>query len=153
MKAKDFVIGKWLNTNDPSPLESSEGCFTFIHFFQMLCPGCVYHGIPLTQKIYEKYQSETFKVLAIHSVFEHHDVMSEEALKVFITEWRLPFPVGIDKHADENWMPQTMKNFNLQGTPSTLILDQENEIKQLHFGILDEEKLYIFLDNLIRRKL
>lgn len=142
-------ISKWLNTNDKKQIDINDGSIKFIHFFQMLCPGCVYYGIPQTIDVFHDYKN--IKVFAVHSVFENHSVMTEEALEVFIKEWKFPFPVGIDRHEDGNWMPETMKKLNLQGTPSTVILDENNKILLKHFGHFETNRLKIFLDNLSRR--
>lgn len=149
MKAKEFDILKWLTPEGSSPFDLNDGAIKFIHFFQMLCPGCVYYGIPETIKVYNRYQSDKLKVYGIHSVFEHHHVMTEEALRVFLEEWKIPFPVGIDRHVNGDWMPQTMRNFHLQGTPSTLIIDGEQNIRLLRFGHFGEEELFNILDSLL----
>lgn len=152
MKAKDMNIEKWLNTTENFKLDLQDGSIKFIHFFQMLCPGCVYYGIPQTTEVFNKYQSEKFKVMAVHSVFENHEVMSEAALKVFIHEWRLPFPVGIDKRLDGEWMPETMKTYQMQGTPTTVVIDGKGEVRLAHFGHFEQDQLEAFLNRLIEEQ-
>lgn len=149
MKAKEMQIEKWLNVSENFSLNLADGKIKYIHFFQMLCTGCVYYGIPQTQKIFEVYESEKFEVLAVHSVFENHEAMNENALKVFIKEWKLAMPVGIDKHLPGEWMPSTMKAYHLQGTPSTIVIDGNGELRLNVFGHMDMDRLCHFLNQLI----
>ena len=149
MKAKEVIVEKWINTTENFSLNLADGKIKYIHFFQMLCTGCVYYGIPQTVAIYEKYNSEKFQVLAIHSVFEHHEAMNENALRVFIHEWKLKMPIGIDKLLPGEWMPVTMKTHGLQGTPTTIVIDGHGELLLNTFGHLDTNRLCEFLDKLI----
>lgn len=144
-EAKEIVISQWLNTRKDFRFDQHGKGIKFIHFFQMLCPGCVYYGVPQTVEVFRQFQSEGFQVYGVHSVFEHQDVMTPEALQVFIDEWKIPFPVGIDRHEPGQWMPQTMKNFQLQGTPSTVIIDGQNRLLMSHFGHFDMEHLTQFI--------
>ncbi len=65
----------------------------------MLCPGCVAHGLPQVARIHRLVPTDSLAVIGMHTVFEHHEVMGPEALQVFIDEYRVPFPVGIDQAA------------------------------------------------------
>ena len=153
MKAKSLIIDKWLNASEDFSLNVvGDDCIKIIHVFQMLCPGCVYRGIPQTHELYNKFNSEDVKVVGLHSVFENHEAMPPHALEVFISEWRLPFPVGIDKQADGEWMPETMKAYQLQGTPSLIIIDHIGEVKLIHFGHVDQGKVEAFIYELINKK-
>ena len=152
MKAKELIIEKWINTEKEFSLSLADGTIKFIHVFQMLCPGCVYYGIPQTIEVFNKFNGPNFKVMAVHSVFENHEVMSEAALDVFIKEWHLPFPVGIDKRLSDQWMPETMKSYQLQGTPSTIVIDGKGQVRLNHFGHFDESALNKFLEKLIKEQ-
>ena len=152
MKAKELMIEKWINANQDFKLELADGKIKYIHVFQMLCPGCVYYGIPQMIDIHERYQSENFKVYGMHSVFENHHVMNEEALRVFVKEWRLKMPIAIDKLLPGEWMPVTMRSYGLQGTPTTLVIDGKGELRMNFFGHMEGTKLYAFLDKLIKEQ-
>ena len=149
MKAKDLIIEKWLNSPEDFKLELADGKIKYIHVFQMLCPGCVYHGVPQTIEVFDKYNSENFQVLGLHSVFENHEVMNEAALKVFIKEWRLQMPIAIDKLLPGEWMPATMRSYGLQGTPTTLIIDGNGELRLSYFGHMETKSLHAFIEKLI----
>ena len=145
MKALPLTVQEWLNSPEGYNLDVKAPRVKVIHAFQMLCPGCVYHGIPQTIELYERLKDHNVDVVGLHTVFENHHAMGPESLKVFIKEFRLPFPVGIDQHVDGKWMPETMKAYDLQGTPSTIVIDQQGEIRVKHFGIIDTEQLINFV--------
>jgi hypothetical protein len=44
--APEWSISSWINTPAPISLASLRGRVVVVHAFQMLCPGCVSHGIP-----------------------------------------------------------------------------------------------------------
>ena len=152
MKAKKIIVKKWLNCEEQFSVEIGKGKIVILHAFQMLCPGCVYHGIPQTIELFNKFNGKEVTVIGLHSVFENHDVMKEDALKVFIKEWRLPFPVGIDKHIDQNWMPETMKAYHFQGTPTTVIIDQSGELKLHQFGLVEQVFVEKLINDLLLKK-
>ncbi len=78
MKAPELIVEKWLNTEKALTLASLKGKVVAIHAFQMLCPGCVLHGVPQAQKLFEMFSEEHVAVLGLHTVFEHHEAMQEK---------------------------------------------------------------------------
>src|SRR3546814_10817139 len=63
-QAPAWVASQWLNTQQDISLDSLRGSVVVLHAFQMLCPGCVSHGIPQAK--------------AIHAAFPPDKVRSEE---------------------------------------------------------------------------
>jgi hypothetical protein len=41
----------WLNADAPIALDGLRGRVVLLHAFQMLCPGCVLHGVPQAQRV------------------------------------------------------------------------------------------------------
>jgi hypothetical protein len=109
-----------------------------LHAFQMLCPGCVQHGVPQATKIHNAFDRKDLVVLGLHTVFEHHAVMGPGALKVFMHEYRIPFPVGVDVALAGSDIPQTMQTYNLRGTPSLIVIDRRGYVRLNHFGQVDD---------------
>jgi len=149
ISAPELEVADWLNTSAPLTLSELRGKIVVIHAFQMLCPGCVQHGLPQTTSIYEFYHNETVQVIGLHSVFEHHDVMTKEALTAFVHEYRLRFPIAIDKPSEIGVIPVTMKNYQLQGTPSLIIIDQQGKIRLNYFGRLSDMQVGNFIGKLM----
>jgi len=119
-----------------------------LHAFQMLCPGCVAHGIPQALRVYQSFPADEVMVIGLHTVFEHHDVMNAEALRVFLSEYRIPFPVGIDQAATDGPVPLTMRAYGLRGTPSFVLIDPDGCIRLQHFGQIDDLLLGVAIGRL-----
>lgn len=136
--APPWSISQWMNASEPITLESLRGSVVVLHAFQMLCPGCVAHGIPQAKSIYQAFPADRVKVIGLHTVFEHHDVMGPLALKAFVHEYRLGFPIGIDQASEKGPIPQTMQAYNMQGTPTLVLIDKTGRIRLHHFGQIDD---------------
>ena len=134
IKAPTLETAGWLNTPQPMMLESQLGKVVVLHAFQMLCPGCVTHGLPQAAAIHELYGRDEVQVIGLHTVFEHHSVMTFDALKAFVHEYRLRFPIAMDKPSGTAAIPVTMQKLNLQGTPSLVLIDKQGYIRAHHFG-------------------
>ena len=93
----ELAVTKWLNTKEPVTLSALKGRVVVLLAFQMLCPSCVEKALPQARKLSQRFNPEQVAVIALHTVFEHHDVMTEKALAVFQNEYKWPFPIGIDK--------------------------------------------------------
>ena len=132
--APPLRVTRWLNSADPISLAALRGRVVLLHAFQMLCPACVSHGLPQALKARELFRETDLAVIGLHTVFEHHAVMNEAALQVFIAEYRLTFPIGIDEPAHTGSIPLTMQAYRLQGTPSLVLIDGQGMIRHQHFG-------------------
>lgn len=135
--APSLVVDQWVNTDQPIDLGSLLGKVVVIEAFQMLCPGCVAHGIPQAHRI-DKYFPETdVEVLGLHAVFEHHAAMTPVALAAFVSEYRVSFPVGIDRPTDTG-IPETMRAYELQGTPTLIVIDRQGRLRHRWFGAISD---------------
>ena len=108
-----------------------------IEAFQMLCPGCVSHGIPQAQRIQRTFGDDV-TVLGLHCVFEHHDAMTPVSLEAFLYEYRITFPVGVDAYETGADLPITMARYQLRGTPSLIAVDRAGRIRVHAFGQVDD---------------
>jgi len=152
-KISKFRVSGWINAPDSFSINQTQGRIVAVHAFQMLCPGCVLHGIPQAQKIHSLFNENVVQVIGLHSVFEHHAAMQEVSLKAFLSEFRVEFPVAIDQPDSTNRIPMTMNLFNLQGTPSWLIFDPEGNLVFHYFGILDDMYIGSEITKLIKQHL
>lgn len=140
MIAAELAVSQWFNTDQDITLASLNGQVVVIEAFQMLCPGCVLHGLPLAQKVERTFASEAVSVLGLHTVFEHHAAMTPVSLAAFLHEYRITFPVGVDS-AGAGPVPKTMETFGLRGTPSMLVIDKAGVLRGHHFGEVNEMQL------------
>ena len=133
----ELAVTRWLNTEAPVTLKALKGRVVALMAFQMLCPGCVDKGLPLLRKLSQRFNPDQVAVIALHSVFENHEVMTEKALEVFQKEYKWRFPIGIDKPNGTN-PPQTFATYQMQGTPSLLVFDRAGRLRRHYFGHPDE---------------
>ncbi|MEY6431866.1 redoxin domain-containing protein [Thioalkalicoccus limnaeus] len=137
--AHEWQTTTWFNTPEPLDLERLRGQVVVLHAFQMLCPGCVAHGIPQAQRVAEIFKGAPLTVVGLHTVFEHHEAMGLESLRAFLHEYRVRFPVGVDAPGqDGDPMPRTMRAYAMQGTPTTLLIDAQGRLRRQVFGVHDD---------------
>ena len=147
--APELMVSEWVNAEASVSLAALRGKVVVLHAFQMLCPGCVSHGIPQAIAIHQSFSRSDVIVLGMHTVFEHHAVMGPEALKVFMHEYRIPFPVGVDRAQDGSDIPCTMQAYNLRGTPSLIVIDRQGVVQLNHFGRAEDLGLGALIGQLI----
>ncbi len=141
-------VAGWVNS-PPIDLADLRGRVVLIEAFQMLCPGCVSHGLPQAQRVHRAFDREQVVVLGLHCVFEHHDVMGPAALAAFVSEYRITFPVAIDRPVEGRSLPATMAALGLQGTPTTLLVDRAGRLRHSILGSLDDLSLGAHLGRLL----
>jgi len=131
---------QWFNS---APLEVGDlaGRPVALYAFQMLCPGCVSHALPQALRVRESFAVGQLAVIGLHTVFEHHDANSPEALGAFLKEYRIGFPVGLDSPGPERRIPQTMTAYNMQGTPTLVLIDARGRFRRRFFGHLPDLRL------------
>jgi hypothetical protein len=147
----EWQVSTWLNTESPLTLEALRGRVVLVHAFQMLCPGCVGHGLPQTERVRRTFAASELAVVGLHTVFEHHDVMTVPALRAFVHEYRWSFPIGVDMPDGNGGLPLTMTRYGLRGTPTCIVLDHDGRVCLHHFGQIDDLALGALLGRLIRR--
>lgn len=138
MTAPQLAVSTWFNTPEPLNLDRLSGRVVFLHAFQMLCPACVTHGLPQAQRVQSVFRETDLQVIGLHSVFEHHTVMTPDALKAFIHEYRLTFPIAVDQPSDDGPIPKTMERYGMRGTPTAIIIGRDGNVEYHRFGIEDD---------------
>jgi hypothetical protein len=137
--APALQTSRWFNAEEDLALDDLRGRVVALIAFQMLCPGCVTRSIPLAQRLEQLFEQRAFVVVGLHTVFEHHHVMTPAALEVFLAEYGIRFPVGVDMPdptgADT---PLTMQAYRMRGTPTLVLIDAEGRRRAQHFGAHDE---------------
>ncbi len=146
-----WSVSQWFNTTAALRLEDLKGRVVVVSAFQMLCPGCVAHSIPQLKKLHELSRHLPLTVIGLHTVFEHHAAMQPHALEVFIHEYRLTFPIGVDAASQGSEpIPQTMRAWQLRGTPSTLVFGPDGALRLHEFGAIDDLTLGTVIGQLLQ---
>lgn len=138
--APPWATSEWFNTDGALSLERLRGSVVVLHAFQMLCPGCVQHGLPQAQRVHESFAASGVVVVGLHTVFEHHAAMTPVSLQAFLHEYRIRFPIGVDapSAAAGNPIPVTMQAYGMQGTPSLVLIDRNGHLRQHAFGAVPD---------------
>ena len=148
LPAPEINAAEWLNTASSLTLAGLRGRVVVIEAFQMLCPGCVQHGIPQAQRIAAGFRAEDVQVIGLHTVFEHHAVQgTREALEVFVHEFRVGFPVAIDRQ--EGRLPATMAAYGMQGTPTLVLIDRMGRRRAQYLGAVSDLEVGAVLGKLL----
>lgn len=125
---------QWFNTREPCSVGALRGRVIVLEAFQMLCPGCVSHGLPQAQRVQATFSAAPVSVIGLHTVFEHHAAMSPVSLQAFLHEYRIGFPVGVDQASATGPVPLTMQAYRLRGTPTLTLIDARGVVRHQHFG-------------------
>jgi thiol-disulfide isomerase/thioredoxin len=145
-------VAQWFNTDSDITLDALRGRVVLLHAFQMLCPGCVAQGLPQAMKVQQLFPASEVVVLGLHTVFEHHAAMGADALEVFLHEYRISFPVGVDSPVRGHPVPATMQAYALRGTPSLVVIDHKGVVRLNHLGHLDDLQLGALLGTLVSQR-
>lgn len=146
--APELATSEWFNSSDDITLDSLRGEVVVLETFQMLCPGCVAFGLPQAQRVQQTFGRD-LTVLGLHTVFEHHSAMTPVSLEAFLHEYRITFPVGVDEHEPGFETPTTMRRYQLQGTPSLIVIDRGGFVRASIFGQHDDLSLGALLGRLL----
>ena len=147
--APELQVGQWFNQDQALTLADLRGKVVVLHAFQMLCPGCVSHGVPQAERVHRFFPRNTVQVLGLHTVFEHHAVMTPPALAVFLHEYRVTHPVAVDLPVAGQVIPATMQVYNMQGTPTLIVIDREGRLVLQEFGVVEDLRLGALIGQLL----
>jgi|SRR5690606_17341654 len=147
--APPWQVSRWFNTDAPVDLSSLRGRVVVLEAFQMLCPGCVSHGLPQAARVHATFPAERVAVVGLHTVFEHHAAMTPVALEAFLHEYRIGFPVGVDMPSEEGPIPRTMRAYAMQGTPTLVLIDARGRLRAQHFGQVSDLALGAHIAGLV----
>ena len=148
--APELQVAQWLNSDAPLTLAQLRGKVVVLHAFQMLCPGCVSHAVPQAERLHRMLPREQAVVVGLHTVFEHHEAMTVDALRVFLAEFRIRFPVGVDAPGpDGDPLPRTMRAYGMQGTPTLVLIGRDGRVRAQEFGRVDDLGLGLTLGQLL----
>lgn len=148
MLSSILQTSEWLNVGAPLTASDWRGKVVVLNAFQMFCPGCARYSLPQMERVYATFPRSQVVVIGLHTVFEHHSVMTSEALRVYIKENKIRMPIAIDTPSSSG-VPRTMQALQLRGTPSTLLFDTEERLQFHHFGVVEDLMLGVRIATLL----
>lgn len=146
--APPLRVDRWVR-GEPTTLAELRGRVVVLEAFQMLCPACVTHSLPQAKRIRQAFRSEDLAVIGIHTVFEHHEVTGPDALRVFLDEFQYRFPVAVASHEPGQAIPPTMRDYDMAGTPTTILIDRAGRVRHRFFGAVDDLRMGAHLGRLV----
>ncbi len=101
------------------------GSVVLVEVFQVNCPGCFLYALPKAIQLHEHYRDKGLKIIGLATAFEDYDKNTLENLQRLVEsgevigetlkalthqgmltdgklDWRLPFPVGMDRVQPES---------------------------------------------------
>jgi hypothetical protein len=148
-RAPPLEVCAWTNTL-PLTLEALRGKVVMLHVFQLHCRACVELATPQAQRVHERFASSGVIVLGLHSVFERHDEAGPAELDRYVGNERLTFPIAIDTPDGNGGIPLTMKAYQLDGTPSVVLIDRAGRLRMKRLGHLPDLELGAALGRLLQ---
>jgi hypothetical protein len=82
-------------------------------------------------------------------LLEQDSAMPPVSLEAFLHEYRITFPMGVDEHQPGIDTPVTMRRYQLQGTPSLIMIDRAGFVRASAFGQHDDLALGALLGRLL----
>jgi peroxiredoxin len=150
-----LLIGLWLVLGNPDQapqasfttiegkqiaLSDLKGHAVLVNFWATSCPGCIIEMPKLVQS-YKQYQAKGFEVIAVAMAYDPPNHVVNYAKKN-----GLPFPVAFDTDG------ALATAFDVQVTPTSIIIDQHGKIVQRIIGEIDFTTLHALLDEKLGRK-
>lgn len=137
-KAPELRVAEWINVDHPVTIKENvrQKKITVMYAFQLLCPGCVAHALPQARNVHDLFAGTDIMVIGLHTLFEHQDAVTPLTLKAFLHENQIIFPVGIDTPSGNvsDPIPQTMRAYQMQGTPTLTLIDRQGLVRKQIFG-------------------
>lgn len=135
--APEWQIEEWLNGE-----AALRGRVIALYAFQIGCLGCTRYALPQAQLMAERFPDVA--IVGLHTVFENHHAQNAAALRQYLDEHAIRFPVGIDRDG------LTLQRYGMQGTPTTILIDHEGRRRLQRWGPVDDDEIAAALQALLR---
>jgi peroxiredoxin len=117
--APDFTLKS--NTNVNMRLGEMRGEVIMLNFWATWCGPCR-QEMPELEKLYNKFKSAGFRVLAINVDTETKNT------KNFLSSLNISYPVLFDNQKSVS------RQYNIEAMPSSVIIDRDGKIRYIHQG-------------------
>ena len=136
----EITASRWLNSDSKRSLKAEKGKVIFVTVCQIACPGSVKFGLPQAMRIRAGFAEAEVAVLGLHMTFEKFDEQTPEKVQQFLSDSGITIPVAFDKPNGIS-LPQTMHDYELQGTPAILLFDRQGRLRRHYLGAVDDLRL------------
>lgn len=136
----EIIAQRWLNSDSKRTLKAEKGKVVVIAIWQLVCPGSQKFGLPQAMRLRGAFEESEVAVFALHMPFERLDEQTPEKVEAYLKENGITIPVALDKPNGDG-LPETMKAYELQGTPALLLFDRQGRLRRHYLGAVDDFRL------------
>jgi hypothetical protein len=120
--------------------KAEKGKVVVVAIWQLICPGSQKFGVPQAMRLRTAFEDSEVTVFALHMPFERLDEQTPEKVEAYLNENGITIPVALDKPNGDG-LPETMKAYELQGTPALLLFDRQGRLRRHYLGAVDDFRL------------
>jgi hypothetical protein len=139
-KPPEITASRWLNSDGKRTLKAERGKVVVVAIAQVTCPGSQKYGLPQAMRLRRAFYEDEVAVFGLNMAFEKFDEQTPEKVDAYLKENGITIPVAIDK-PDGEGMPETMKAYELQGTPAILLFDRQGRVRRHYLGAVDDLRI------------
>ena len=136
-QAPEWKVDSWFNLpegKETLTLADYKGKVIYLYFFQSWCPACLKFGFPTLKQLQDKYKdNKDVAFVAVQTVFEGHNTNTVETAKKIAKKFSLEIPFG--QSGEKGKRSEIKKNYKAPGTPWTVIIGKNGEVKFNYFII------------------
>jgi len=136
----EIIAQRWLNSDKKRTLKAEKGKVIVIAIWQLECPGSQKFGLPQAMRLRRAFEEDEVAVFGLHMPFEKFAEQTPDKVEAYLNENEITIPVALDKPNGEE-LPETMKAYELQGTPALLIFDRQGRLRRHYLGAVDDLRL------------
>ena len=136
----EIIAQRWLNSDKKRTLKAEKGKVIVIAIWQLECPGSQKFGLPQAMRLRRAFEEDEVAVFGLHMPFEKFAEQTPDKVEAYLNENEIMIPVALDKPNGEE-LPETMKAYELQGTPALLIFDRQGRLRRHYLGAVDDLRL------------
>jgi hypothetical protein len=136
----EIIAQRWLNSDKKRTLKAEKGKVVVVAIWQLGCSGSQNFGLPQAMRLRGAFEANEVAVFGLHMPFERFAEQTPEMVAAYLAEKGITIPVALDKPNGEE-LPETMKAYELQGTPALLIFDRQGRLRRHYLGAVDDFRL------------
>lgn len=142
-QAPPLKVSAWINCDRAFSLADFQEQVILLLAFQISCPACQRYAMPQSKRAQAYFNRPDFKVLGLHTAFENHKSANIEKIGSYLQTENITYPVAIDHPSDDphDPLPQTMRDYQMQGTPTICLIDRKGYLRRQYFGHVPDLQL------------
>ena len=137
-RAADFELTLYSNAEheagDTIKLSQFDGEPVVLNFWFPSCPPCVAE-MPDFEQAYQKYKGDGLRMIGVQLL----GLDTAEDGQKFVEDLNVNYMLGPDRQGDSSG--EILKNYQIQGFPTTIFIDKNQNIVRTWSGALNLEKL------------